>query len=101
MPLDQHIEGRHGERQPGVEIRPHAVRDPLEMADQGQHGKHRLHQHAVLPRAALTQLEVGGIARRRMESRITQDNHALFTLPNQPLKGLIRHIRGGTLPRHD
>src|SRR5882672_4350134 len=29
MPLDQDIKGGHGEREPGVEIRPHAVRDPL------------------------------------------------------------------------
>src|SRR3989454_1914979 len=27
MPVDQHIEGRHTEREPGVEIRPHAVHD--------------------------------------------------------------------------
>ena len=32
MPLDQHIEGRHGESKSGMEIRPHAVYDPLEMA---------------------------------------------------------------------
>src|SRR2546430_9990705 len=49
LPLDQHIEGRHGEREPRVEILPHAVRDPLEMADHGQHREHRFHQHAVLP----------------------------------------------------
>src|SRR5216683_4114897 len=64
MPLDQHIEGGHGEREPCVEIRPHAVHDPLEMANQGQHGEHHLHQHAVLPLTALTQCEVGGIALR-------------------------------------
>ena len=40
MPLDQHIEGRHGEREPGVEILPHAMHDPLEMANHGQHGEH-------------------------------------------------------------
>ena len=33
MPLDQHIEGRHGEREPGVEILLHAVHDLFEMAD--------------------------------------------------------------------
>jgi hypothetical protein len=40
MPPDQHIEGRHSEREPGVEIRSHAVRDPLKMADYGQHREH-------------------------------------------------------------
>jgi len=62
MPLDQHIEGRQGERKSGVERRPHTVHDPLAMADHGQHGEHRLHQHGVLPLAALTEFEVGVIA---------------------------------------
>src|SRR5713226_7735049 len=83
MPLDQHIEGRHGERQACLKIRQTPMYDSLKMADHGQHGEHRLHQHAVLPRAALTQFEVAGIPLRGMESRITQDNHALFKLPNQ------------------
>ena len=102
MPLDQHIEGRHGEREPGVEIRPHAVHDLFEMAHQGQHREHCLHQHAVLPFTALTQFEVGGIAFRRMEAGVTQDNHLFFKLSNQPLKGgVIRDMGRGTLPRHD
>src|SRR5437867_2642791 len=41
-----------------MEILPHTVHDFLEVADHGQHGKHRLHQYAVLPRAALTQFQV-------------------------------------------
>ena len=36
-----------------------------------------------------------------MEGRITQDNHALFKLSNQPLKGIIRDIGRGTRPPHD
>ena len=32
MPLDQHIEGSHGEREARVEIGPHAMHDLLEMA---------------------------------------------------------------------
>src|SRR6266446_8931071 len=101
MPLDQHIEGGHGEREPSVEIRPHAVHDLFEMAHQGQHREHRLHQHAVLPFTALTQFEVGGIAFRGMEAGVTQDNHLFFKLSNQPLKGVIRDIGRGTLPRDD
>src|SRR5229473_5777720 len=71
MPLDQHIEGRHGERQACLKIRQTPMYDSLKMADHGQHGEHRLHQHAVLPRAALTQFEVGGIALGGMEAGIT------------------------------
>src|SRR5712691_3413554 len=54
MPLDQHIEGRHGEREPGLKIGPAPMHHLFEMADKRQHGEHGLHQHAVLPRAALT-----------------------------------------------
>ena len=83
MPLDEHIEGGHGERQQSVEIVPYTVHDPLAMADERQHGEHRLDEHTVLPRATRTQFEVGRIALRGMESGITQDNHAFFKLTNQ------------------
>src|SRR6266852_2306091 len=75
LPLDQHIEGRHGERQASLKIRPAPMHDSLEMADHGQHGEHRLHQHAVLPFAALTQFQVAWIPLRGMESGITEENH--------------------------
>ena|SRR6516162_2770575 len=32
MPLDQHIEGRHGEREPRLNVLPHAVHDLLAQA---------------------------------------------------------------------
>src|SRR6266446_8936349 len=48
VPLDQHIEGRHGEREARVEIGPAPVHDLLQMADERQHGEHGLHQHARL-----------------------------------------------------
>src|SRR5215475_10206028 len=69
--------------------------------DKCQHGEHRLDQHPVLPRATLTQFEVGRIALGGMEGGITQDNHMAINLPNEPLKGVIRHIGGGTVPPHD
>ena len=101
MPLNQHIEGRHSEREPGLEIRPDAVHDLLEMADERQHRQHRLHQHAVLPLATLTQFQIARIALGSMEAGITQDNHALLKRPNQPLERVIRDIGRGTRPRHD
>src|SRR6516165_3770436 len=51
MPLDQHVEGGHGEGEPGVKILPHTVHDFLEVADDGQHREHRFYQHPVLPLA--------------------------------------------------
>src|SRR5712664_702841 len=101
MPLDQYIEGGHGEREPGVEIRPDSMHDLFEMADERQHRQHRLHEQAVLPRAALTQFEVAGIPLGSMKGGITQDNHPSVTLSNQPLKGVIRDLGGGTRPPHD
>src|SRR5262249_29582013 len=54
--------------------------------DECQHREHRLHQPPIVPLAPLTQFEIRGIALRRMEGGITQDNHLLLNLPNQPLK---------------
>src|SRR5881296_518484 len=101
MPLDQHIEGRHGERQACLKIRPAPMHHLLQMADQRQHREHRLHEDAILPLPPSTQLEVGGIPRGRMEGGITQDNHPSVHLSNEPLKGVIRDIGGGTRPSHD
>src|SRR5438132_14367503 len=101
MPLDQQIKGGHGEREPCLEIIPHTVHHLFEMADERQHRQHCLHQYAILPLAALTQCEVAWIPLSSMKGRITQDNHLLFELPNEPLKGVICDISGGTLPRHD
>src|SRR5256885_8361070 len=101
MPLDEPIESGHGEGQARLKACPAPVHDLFEMADQRQHGEHRLYQYTVLPLAAWTQFEVGGIAFRRMESGITQDNHLVFKLPHEPLKCVIRDIGGGTPPPDD
>jgi hypothetical protein len=100
MPLDQHIEGSHGAREPRLKIRPPAVHDSLAMTDERQHGEDRLDEQTVLPLTALTQCEVGRIPLCGMEGGITQDDHASVDLANQPLKGLIRDIGGGTRPPH-
>ena len=55
----------------------------------------------VLPLATLTQFEIARIPLRGMEASVNQDNHALFTLPKQPLKGIVCDIGGVTRPRHD
>src|SRR6266571_1332230 len=55
IPLDQDIEGGHGEREPRLKIGPYAVHDSLEMADERQHGEHRLDEQAVLPLATQTE----------------------------------------------
>src|SRR5215831_4597935 len=86
VPLDQDIEGRHGECEPDVEIRPDPMHDLFEMADERQHREHRLYQHAVLPLSALTEFEVGGVTLSGMETRVAQDNLALVDLVNEPLK---------------
>src|SRR5262245_13359709 len=98
MPPDQHIEGGHREREPCLKIGPRAVHDPLEMTDERQHREHRLDEHPVLPLAPLIQFEIAWIALRGMEGRITQDNHLLLNLPNQPLKRIICHIGRATVP---
>ena len=89
MPLDEHIEGRHGECQACLKIRPAPMHHLFHMADQRQHREHRLHQHTVLPLPARTQFQVAGIPRRGMEAGVAQDDHPPIHLLNQPLKGVI------------
>src|SRR5713101_6995552 len=101
VPLDQHIEGGHGECQARLKIPPAPMHHLLQMADERQHREHRLHEHTILPLAPLTQFEIRGIALGSMEAGITQDNHTLLTLPNQPLKRVIRDIGRVTGPPHD
>ena len=89
MPLHQDIEGGHGERQPRLKIRLYAVHHFLEVAHDGQHREHGLHEHTVLPLAARTQFEVGRIPGRGMERGITEDNHASVDVAKEPLQGGI------------
>src|SRR5438094_5279092 len=69
MPLDQHIEGGHGECQARLKIHPASMHHLFKMTDECQHREHRLHQHAVLPLAALTHFEIARIALRGMEAQ--------------------------------
>src|ERR687887_1996588 len=92
MPLDEDIEGGHGERQARLKIGPAPVHDLFEMADERQHREYRLYQHTVLPLAALTQFEIARIPLGGMETGVTQDNHLVFALTNEPLKGVIRDV---------
>src|SRR6266568_3939007 len=84
-----------------LKIRPAPMHHLFEMADERQHREYRLHEHPVLPLPALTQFEIRGIARRGMEAGITQYNHPPINLLNQPLKGVVSDMRGGTRPPHD
>src|SRR5438093_511442 len=89
MPLDQHIEGRHGAGEPRLKIGPAPMPDLCAMADERQHRAYRLHQQAVLPRAPLTHFALARIARRGMEARVAPDNQLLFALPDKPLQSLV------------
>src|SRR2546428_12778547 len=61
MPLDQHIEGGHGEREAGVEIRPASGHDLLKVAHDGQHRQDRLPQDASLPLPPAPEFEGGRV----------------------------------------
>src|SRR5215831_722925 len=64
MPLDQHIESGHRERQARLKIGPAPMHHLLQMTNKRQHQEHRLHQYTVFPRAALTHFEIARIALR-------------------------------------
>ena len=58
-----------------------------------------LDRHTVLPLATLTQFEMARIALRGMETGVTQDNHLLFALANEPLKVLSATLAVAHTPR--
>ena len=101
MPLDEHMEGRPGERQTSVERRPDPMHRLLERAAQRQPRQPRRHQQAVIPLAALTEGEVAGSPLRGLAGGIAQDEHPCFARAHQPLQGGIHDMRGGPLPRDD
>jgi hypothetical protein len=59
------------------------------MTNEREHREDRLHQHTVLPFAALTQFQVAGIPLRGMEAGVAQDDHPPIHLLHQPLKGVV------------
>jgi hypothetical protein len=100
MPLDQHLEAGHGEGQARLTIGPAPGPDLCEMADERQHGAHRLDAQAVLPRPALTEVEVGAVALGGLETGRTQDNQPPINLLHEPLQGVRRDLGRGTVPPH-
>ena len=101
MPLHQHVEHRHRKRQSRLEIRPDPMHHLLEVADQCEHGQHRLNQHPRIPRIAITDFHVRGIARFSVKAVINQHDHDFIVLLNERLKGLVGHIGGITIPGGD
>jgi hypothetical protein len=98
VPLDQHIEGGHGEGQTRRENAPSPDASLFEMADQRQHREHRLHESIDLATRPLTQFEIRGIALGSMEAGITQDNHAAPHTAESAAETFIRDI--GRVARH-
>jgi hypothetical protein len=69
-PLGQEIERRHGPREAGAEVGPHAMADFLAMEGRGQHRQHGFHQHPRVLGAPRTDFHVGRVAGRGMETGI-------------------------------
>src|SRR5438128_10484659 len=92
MPLDQHIEGGHGEREAGVEIRPASVRDFLKVAHDGQHRQDRLHDDAILPLPPATAFELATTPLAGMDGGNTQDVPAPVKPLHEPTKAALCRV---------
>lgn len=101
VPVGQDIEQRHREGEPGVKAAPGAMARLFELTHRGQHRAHGFDDHPHVPRAALADLQVGRVAHLSVKARIAQDNHLIGKLRNQPVNGVVRHMRGGRIPRHN
>ena len=83
MPLHEEIKSGEGKSGPRLERSPRAMQHLLQRTDLGQHRQHGRHQHASIPRATLTQLEIGRVAFFGMDAGITQDGLLLLKGFNQ------------------
>jgi hypothetical protein len=99
--LHQEVEHGHREGQPTAEGCPCPMTELLEPTHGRQHRQHGFHHHALVPGAAFAGFHIGGVTRLGVEARISQNNHLVFKLSNQPVKGGVRHMRGGIIPRDD
>lgn len=101
MPLNQQIEGGNGKGQPGLQVVDHPMHHLFHVTDQRQHGIDRFDQHAVIPGAARTDLEVGRIAGAGMEPGVAQDQHPILEHLDQRLEQGIVHVGRRAQPTDD
>src|SRR3954469_17850809 len=101
MPLHEHIEQRHSKGQMGLEVTPHTMTHPLEVAYSGEHGVDSLDEHASVPvvEAAYHQigrvgtvwlcpllacpLAITGCAFGRVETVVRYHHHSLIKAGNE------------------
>src|SRR6267143_1076919 len=100
MPLHEEIESRQSKRQSRLKRGPRAMQHLLQMTYPRQHRQHGLDQHAGIPPATLTQLEIGWVALFGMEAAIAQDDHLPFKSFNQGMESTIRRIGSRAIPGH-
>src|SRR6266516_4345016 len=100
MPLNQHVECRHRERETCLEIGPYTVHYLLEVADYGEHRQDGLNEDAIIPLSTPTELEIRRIPVGRMKGGIAQHEHLVCHLPDKGLKSRVMDIGCATLPRH-
>ena len=105
VPLHHEIESCHSKRQPRTEIVPYPMHNLFEMTDQSEHGKGRFDAHTLVPLATFTHFEIGRVSLLGVETRVGQNDHLIFKLPDQVLEpsvvdigGIIR-LRRMTKPR--
>src|SRR3954469_23253079 len=61
MPLHEHIEQRHSKGQMGLEVTPHTMTHPLEVAYSGEHGVDSLDEHASVPVVEAAYHQIGRV----------------------------------------
>ena len=100
-PLRQDVEGSYCESQSSTEIVPSTMHHFLEVTDQGEHGKDRLHHHAFVPLPTITHFEIGRVAFAGMETLITQYHHLVLESFYQMLEMGIVNVSSVAVPcRH-
>ena len=103
VPADANVEHSHRERKTCLEIAPDTMPDALEVAHARQHGKHGLDHHAVIPNAALADLQVRWVTRFAflgllVEVRVRQNQHLLVELSDERLERAVMRVGRFAVP---
>lgn len=83
------------------EISGGTLQEFLGMACLSEHRKGRFNDHALMPSAFWTQLDMGGKARLVAEAQVSQGNGLLIEGRRQRIKRLVRLVHGLPEPLHD
>jgi len=99
-PVDADVKGGSDISQAGFYARPSSMGEMLEIQNTGEQGKDGFDNHALVPRSFFAHLEIDGITLAGVEAAVAQNDHLVFDVFEQGMKGRIINVGGVAHPVH-